>query len=733
MKKTRFLLYCLSICCLFLSTKSFAQKNSLASADQSFKSKEYFDAIELYKKAYTDMKGNGKKNEKARIIFQVAECYRMMADPKQEEQWYTKAIKAKYDDPNCYLYLADAQKMQGNYDDAIASYKKFKDAVPSDPRGDDGVKSCELAAQLKNAPTRYVVTNVSQLNTKFDDEGVCYSDRRGDEIIFTSARQGISGDKVDNGTGQSFTDLFIAKIDKLGKWSAPTPLPAPVNTDGNEGFPSMDRAFKTLYFTRCAVNKGVQEKCKIYSSDRRGTAWADPVKLAFQIDSVAYGQPCITADGKELFFSSDLAGGSGGHDIWISHYDKKTRAWGDPVNAGPTINTPGDEYTPFIHADGTMYFASNGHPGLGGLDLFKAKKAGDDKWSDPVNMGTPINSEGDDFGIIFDGTKERGFLASTRQGGKGNVDIYSFALPPLLFDIQGQVVDKSTKKGIYKATVHLVGSDGSDVSIKTDTGGNYNFGINGNDRYVKPNTSYIVSAGASDLQYLNSDEKANETTVGLVESKTFVHNFELQKADLHTEIHFPKVLYDLDKATLTENSKDSLNYLVKTLNDNPTIIIELDAHTDQQGQHQHNMILSQARAQSCVDYLETKSIDSARLHAKGWGDTKLLITTASINKMKSKEEKQAAYQANRRTVFRVLSFGFQPKGHIMTAEDSLKMKATKVNITGQEQDADTTDAGVPLPPAPANTPAPAPGDNSNAPAPSNGGTNQQPKATPKKP
>jgi peptidoglycan-associated lipoprotein len=733
MNKTRGIFYCLSLCVFLFSSKGFAQKNAASSADKAFQAKEYFDAIDQYKKAYTDLKGNGAKNEKARIIFMIAECYRMMDDPKQEEQWYTKAIKGKYDDPLCYLYLADAQKMQANYDDAIGNYQKFKEAVPSDPRGDAGIKSCQMAAQLKNNPTRYVVVNESQINGKTDDFGVCFSDKRGDEIIFTSARQGGSSDKVDNGTGQAFTDLFIAKRDKLGKWSAPTPLPSPINSENNEGTPTMDRGFKTLYFTRCLLVQGVQSKCKIYSADRRGTAWADPVKLAFQIDSVTYGQPSLSADGQELFFSSDLTGGSGGHDIWISHWDKKARAWGEPVNAGPTVNTPGDEEFPFIHADGTLYISSNGMPGLGGFDIYKAKKTGADKWDIPQNMGVPINSEADDFGIIFDGNKERGFFASTRTGGKGNADIYSFALPPLLFDLQGQVVDKDTKKGIYQATVHLVGSDGSDVSLKADTGGYYNFGANGNARYIKPNTSYIVSAGATDLKYLNSDEKANETTVGLTESKTFVHNFELQKATITTEIKFPRVEYGLDSATLRTASKDSLNYLVKTLNDNPTIVIELDAHTDQQGQLKHNMTLSQARAQSCVDYLESKGIDSARLVAKGWGPTKLLISTAAINKMKTKQEKDAAYQTNRRTVFRVLRFDFVPKGHVMTIEDSMKMKALeKAKISGQENDNDTTDAGVPLPPAPpANNGGPS--DNST-PAPANGGGNsQQPNATtPKK-
>ncbi len=306
MKRLITIFFCVCVSMLVFSSKSYAQKNSLQSADISFRNQEYFDAIELYKKAYTDMKGNGKKNEKARIIFQIAECYRMINEPKQEEQWYAKAIKAKYDDPKAILYLADAQKMQGNYDDAIASYNQYKAQVPSDPKGDNGVKSCQLAAQFKNNPTRYVVTNVAQLNTKFEDFAPCYADRRYDEIFFTSTRPGSTGDKIDNGLGQNFSDIYETKVDKNGKFSAPTPLPDPISSEGNDGTPTFDKGFKTLYFTRCVVVKGQQQKCKIFSADRKGTAWATPVQLSFQIDSVTYGHPALSPDSNATNCSSLL-------------------------------------------------------------------------------------------------------------------------------------------------------------------------------------------------------------------------------------------------------------------------------------------------------------------------------------------------------------------------------------------------------------------------------------------
>ncbi len=530
------------------------------------------------------------------------------------------------------------------------------------------------------------------------------------------------------GIGQNFSDIFITKLDKNGKFSAPLPLPAPVNTPDNEGPATFDKAFKTMFFTRCSVVKNKGVRCKIFSADRRGNNWTDPVMLNFQIDTVTYGHPAVTADAQTVVFSSDLQGGVGGHDLWMSHYDKKSKTWGAPVNLGPEINTVGDEYFPYIHVNGDLYYSSTGLPGMGGLDIFHATKSGDNKWVNPTNMGSPINSEGDDFGIIFEGTKDRGYFTSNRAGGRGGDDIYSFYMPPILFVIEGTVYDQDTHKGIPGATVRMVGSDGSDVSQKADTGGHYMFGALGaNDRYVKINSSYILSASATDLHYLASDERANETTVGKKESETFVHDFQLQKPNPVVELHFPAVLYGLDSANLRTESKDSLNYLVRLLNNNPTLKIELDAHTDQQGDYNHNIHLSQARAQSCVNYLISQGIDSARLVAKGWGFTKLIIKTPQIMAIHDKnpkvqyQKRDSLYQINRRTVFQILSWSYVPKGHMMTHADSLKMQqGQQTKVSGQEV-SDTSSAPVPeeernyVPPV-KNQPAP-PKGGTPAPAP----------------
>jgi len=708
LKSTLFSCFLLS----FIAFSASAQKGFVKSADKAFKSKEYYNAIELYKKASSQ---NLRKGDKARVIFQIAECYRLTGDVKQEEQWYSKAIKASYDDAVAILYMADAQMMMGNYDDALASYQSYRQKVPSDPRGATGIKSCQLAQQLKSSPTRYVVTNMAQLNTKFEDFSPAYSDRRLDEIVFTSTRPGATGDRMDAGLGQNFSDIFISKLDKNGKFSAPLPLPAPVNTPDNEGSAIFDKTFKTMYFTRCSVVKNKPEKCKIYSADRRGNNWTEPVLLNFQVDSITYGHPAITDDGMTIVFSSDMPGGQGGHDLWMSHFTKKTKSWGTPENLGPEINTPGEEVYPYIHADGSLYYSSDGLPGMGGLDIFHAVKTGNNKWVKPANMGSPINSEGDDFGIIFEGTRDRGYLSSNRPGGRGSDDIYSFYMPPILFVIEGTVYDEDSHLGINGATVRMVGSDGSDVSQKTDAQGHYMFGALGaNDRYVKINTSYILSSSAVELKYLSSDERANETTVGKTESETFEHDFQLKKPSPVVELHFPAVLYDLDKATLRPESKDSLNFLVRLLNNNPTIAIELDAHTDQQGDFNHNIKLSQARAQSCVNYLISQGIDSARLTPKGWGFTKLLITTKQVMAQRDKKKRDSLYQINRRTVFKILRWDYAPKGHMMSVNDSLKARMAQSNakVTGQESD---TAAAPPVPEEERQQSAPAKGNNAQAP------------------
>ncbi|HET6245264.1 MAG: OmpA family protein [Bacteroidetes bacterium] len=652
MKIIRIIL-CLFIVAFFCGAAS-AQKSFVKDADNSYSEAKFFEAIELYKKAYSKEKN---KAVKAEILFQLGECYFNTVDPKQAEKWYQKAIKAKFPDPIAVLRLAEVYKAMGNYPQAIVEFNNYKALNPSDKRGEDGVVSSEMAQKWIDEPTRYVVLPETQLNSKQYEFSPTYADKKNNTLIFTSTREGSAGKTIDVTLGESFSDIYETKRDKNGKWSTPAPIGGEVNSVANEGAACVDSKGRTMFFTRCGVEKNKDMPCKIYTAVKKGNAWTEITLLELSPDSITVGHPAITKDGNSLFFTaSHMEGGFGGRDIWMSTYEKKAKVWTTPVNLGSSINTEKDEMFPFIHENGTLYFSSTGHMGMGGLDIFKAEKTGE-KWGKVENLKYPINSAGDDYGIVFEGTKDRGFLTSNRDGSMGGDDIFSFVLPPLIFVLQGTITDVETKKPINQATIKLIGSDGTSAEVTTDASGTYIFGDKGNDRYIKSNTTYELTVSAKD--YLNA--KGKETTVGVTESTTFIKDFALQTTK-KKEIAFPEVLYDLAKFTLRPESHDSLDFLYQTLIDNPTIVIELNSHTDSRGGQKPNQILSENRAKSCVTYLVSKGIAADRMLAKGYGKDQLLISDAEIAKLKSNEEKEAAHQKNRRTRFKVIRSDYVPVG-----------------------------------------------------------------------
>jgi len=663
---------------LFFSVNLSAQKNFSKDADKAFENKEYFNSIELYKKAYTKAT---KKEQKALIIYRTAECYKMIGDAKQAVAWYVKAIKANYSDPKAKLYLADAKKAQEKYSEALIEYNNYKAAVPSDSKGEDGIKSCELAQKWKDAPTRFKVENMALINSKDPDFAPCYADKKFNKLYFTSMRPGVIGSAIDPTNGENYSDIFETQMDKNGKWTTPTALAAPISSSSNEGLCAINKKGDMILFTRCVVEKNKQTYNQLWMAVKKGNNWDVPEKLEFCVDSLKFASPCLSSDGNTLFFSSNLPGGQGENDIWMSNFDKKAKKWGAPVNLGAGINTSGNDIYPFIHDDGSLYFSSNGHLGMGGLDIFRAEKKGENQWANVTNLKYPINSAGDDFGIIFEGKKDKGYLSSNREGSKGADDIWSFVLPPLLFAIEGTVTDCEFKEPIPGVVIKLVGSDGSSVETKTDATGSYKFAENGTSRYINPNTTYVITTSVGNeivttqapRGFLNSSEKSKETTVGVDEAKIFKgHDFCLIPI-AKKENRFPDVLYDLGKADLRPESKDSLDFLFQTLTDNPSFVIELSSHTDYRGSDKDNQKLSEARAKSCVDYLVTKGINPLRMKAVGYGEkqplevydaTGVLLYALSekyINKTtkgQTKEEFEALMQKNRRTVFKVLSRDF---------------------------------------------------------------------------
>ena len=665
MRITKFLI--VAIIAGLFSTNAIAQKDHLAVADQAFEGQEYYKAITLLKKAYSKEKD---KANKAEIIFKTAECYRFVNDSKQAETWYRKALKIKYPENNVQLYYANALKANGKFEDAIVEYEKYSELVPDDPRGKNGAEACALAQKWVDNPSRYVVENAVQLNGKQMDFSPSYASKNHKELYFTSSRDNASGNEVDGWTGQGFTDIFSATIDNKGKWSKPKPLPATINSIYNEGAAVMNNDFNQMIFTRCGVKKKVKMGCELYSTNKNGDTWTEAEVLPFFVkdegdDStqVTVGHPALSADGKVLVCASDAEGGKGGRDLWKSTFDEEKKRWEKPV-ALASINTPGDEMYPFIHADGTLYFASNGHIGMGGLDIFMAEAQGED-WGQVTNMRSPINSSGDDFAIIFEKEQEKGFFTSNREDGKGSDDIYSFLLPALKFTLCGTVTDYKTKAAIGDATVSIVGTDGSSLETTTDSKGKYCFDL-------APATSYVITAGKKDF-YLNKTGKT--TTVGFEEDKDLISDFELDP--INRVIDLPNIFYDLGKWDLRPESKVALDGLVETLNDNPTIVVELGSHTDTRASDSYNLSLSQKRAQSVVDYLIENDVVGERLVAKGYGETtpKVLdaavgelpagsvINDAFIAKLAGEELKEEAHQLNRRTEFKVLRNDYVPKGN----------------------------------------------------------------------
>lgn len=652
---------------LVFSQLSIAQKNFAKEADMAFKNENFYTATELYKKAMA----KAKPEEKARMNYQLGESYRYLLESEQAEVYYGKAIKLKYDkiDPDVILKLATVQRQQANYKLAKRNYEKYLAVNSESKEAKEGVNSCKKAIEWISEPTRHVVQQEIQLNTKNYDFSPTWADKKYTQMVFSSSRSGATGDEIDLRTGENFMDLWMTTRDNKGKWGEPTVLGSTINTEHNEGASIFNNKMTNLYFTRCPVIKKENVGCDILMATRSGKGFKEAVSLGLKgevegSDSITVGHPAINKRETMIIFSSDRAGGQGGKDLWYSLYNKREKSWGEPVNLGASINTAGDELFPYLDKDENLYFSSDGHIGLGGLDMFKAEKTAENKWGNVANLQYPLNSSSDDYGIVFEkGTDRKGFFTSNREGGKGKDDIYNFSLPEVKFLLEVYVKNKETNEAIPGVTITLLGSDGSQVVKTTDEEGKFIFDEEGGNRFIKKNTNYGLQTKKD--EFLAA--KTKFSTEGEEASKRYIEEVFMQPASKDIIIDFPEVQYAYNKSELLVderiNSKDSLNYLYTTLVENPTIIIELQAHTDCRGKDAYNLKLSQARAQSCVDYLISKGIPTERMIAKGMGESMpraVGLECNTIKKMATKEEQEAAHQRNRRTQFRVLSYDYKP-------------------------------------------------------------------------
>jgi len=666
----------------FMPVYVYGQKNPAKSADEAFGKQQYSLAIDKYKKAFTKVKKN--KEEKNRITAQLAVCYRLTENYKRAEASYKRLVLSGWDkrNPEVLLHYADMLKINGKYDEAIEQYNAYSERAPDDPRGKEGAETAALIPEWIENPSKYEISDIKKINSRESDFAPFFTNDNYNEIVFTSAREGSTGKETDKWTDQNFTDLWTAKIDRKGEWSAPVLLDnsETINTEANEGSASLNSKFNTLYFTRCPNDPNKESGCQIYSSRRSGRNWGKPEIVDIKgIDTLStVGQPTVSEGELIMYFSADRKGGQGGKDIWVTTRETKTDKFKRPMNLGPVVNTPGNEMFPFLRNDTTLFFASDGHGGMGGLDIFVSTIDSSGNWGKPENLKYPMNSSQDDFGIVFHPQEEYGYLSSNRKGTRGLEDIWYFIQPPLEFSISGTVKDDRTLLFVANAGVKMVGSNGISLSTITNDEGFYTFGKN----QVEPNTTYELIV--TKPNYFNA--KATVTTVGLEFSKDFEKNFIIEPIP-EEPIVLPEILYDLAKWDLKPQYQDSLQGLIQTLRDNPNLVIELASHTDTRDSDERNDILSQRRAQSVVDYLIIRGIEPARLVAKGYGEHEprvlkkdivrdgflfkkgTVLDDDFINSLGSNAEKEAAHQLNRRTEFRVLRRDYIPQASNINIAD----------------------------------------------------------------
>lgn len=675
---------------------SVGQAQTLRDADNAFKSNQYEKALEDYKKGIKKISKN--QIEVKRVTFQIAECYRIMGDLKRAEQQYIRLEKKNYqkDNPIILFHLGDIYNSKGEFAVALKYYENYKKRNAEDSRVNSRIEGCKLAKMWTENPTRYEVENFKKANTKQDEWAPRWGNpEKMNQIVFSSNREGSVGKGTDQWTGAAFSDLY--RIDKPkskntewpGEWSPVLPLDEDgvLNTAVNEGEASANKKGGTIYFTKCPQDKKKMQGCYIYTANKRGKSWSEPELVELGPDTFNYVHPFISTDELTLYFASDKPGGHGGYDIYKATRAKKSGKFSNITNLGTGVNTIGQEVFPTLRNDTLLYFSSDGHPGMGGLDIF-VSVARNGVFQQATNMMYPINSFADDMSIIFDETVsldplsksaylEKGYFSSNRIGGRGGDDIYYFLLRPLVYTLAGFVKDESTLQYLDGVDIELIGSDGSSYKTQTDVKGYYFF----DKAKVLGNTTYTIKAVKKG--YWEENNEATQTTVGLTENIDLKQDFVLSPIPAEPII-LPEILYDLAKWELKPQYQDSLLFLYNIMVKNPTLVVELRSHTDYRGSDASNEELSQKRAQSAVDFLVMeKKIDPERIVPKGYGEyrprkfdkdfkttylgksytfPKGTVLTEEYILTLPKDQQEAANALNRRTEFTVLRNDYVPKG-----------------------------------------------------------------------
>ncbi|HOI25966.1 MAG TPA: OmpA family protein [Paludibacteraceae bacterium] len=644
------------LCFLVALLTSCSVNQQIKKGDKRYEIGEYYKSSSNYRRAYNKVNVTKDRQKKAYVAYRLANCYRLNNDNEKAERYYANAVKYHYKDSTALLYYAEVLRKNKKAKAAVEQYDAYLALAPRDVRAINGRASALEALEWEKNPTRYKVEKIKELNSKRSERSPVFPGGDGEVVYFATSRENKEvGGKNSNITGVRNNDIFYARKNSVGEWDNIAPVEGDINTLDDEGSPSFSVDGKVMYFTRCRYVKGESHGAEICASVRSGGKWGKAKEVKLSKDStITFAHPTISPDGKFLYFVSDLAGGYGGKDIWRSAVEGDK--YGAPVNLGPQINTPGDEMFPYMREDSTLYFSSNGHPGFGGLDIFYAKEDADGNWT-LHNMMYPINSNYDDFGISFVQGKEKGAFSTNRGEKKGYDKIWYFELPEVVFEITGNVLS-TTGEPLADAIVRVVGTDGTNTKIKTKKDGSFKVPL-------KKNVEYVMLGNCRG--YLN--QKNDVTTVGLEDSKNFPISFSL--ASISKPVGLDNIFFEFGKATLSPQSSTALDKLVKLLNDNPNITIEIGAHTDRVGSAEGNLQLSGKRAESVVEYLIKGGIEADRLTAKGYGKSQpVTVSKATAQKYNflkedsvldeetidklTPEQQEIANGINRRTEFRVL-------------------------------------------------------------------------------
>lgn len=659
MKKAVYIIVCL----LLTAVAAGCRTPKLSEADAQFQRGEYYDASVTYKKVYNKLRKKEERPQRGEVAFKMGRCYRLLNMSARASAAFQNALRYEYPDSTTHFMLAQALHADGKYAAALRSYDKYLEFCPDDSLAINCAEGCRTAQEIRARGSRYVVKQAKLFNSRRADFCPMYLGADCDQIYYTSTTEKATGDKKSEITGMKNADVFFSKKNEKGEWERPEPVEGELNTEFDEGIVAFSPDAQTMYLTKARRELNAPTSVEIYTSTRSDAKWSAPVKFEITADTLStFGHPAVSPDGEYLYFVSDMPGGYGGKDIWrISLKERQ----GSLVNLGPDINTEGNDDFPYVRSDGSLYFSSDGHPGMGGLDIFRATAVGDPadlRWK-VENMGFPINSAGDDFGITF-GKGEDGFFSSNRGDARGYDHIYSFEYDPVRITIEGLVMDKD-EEPVKNAIIRIVGNDGSNQKEVARDDGSFSFALQ---RGVK----YVMLAGAKG--YLNQKQEfASDSTM---EDANYWVEFILPSISKPSVVE--NIFYDYDKADLRPESKTALNELIAVLHDNPNVTIEMASHTDRWGSDAYNINLSERRAKSVVDYLVENGISRNRLQPHGYGKsrpktvTKRIarlypqfkegdILTEEFIKTLPEEDQQAADQINRRTEFSVLSLTYNMK------------------------------------------------------------------------